>query len=499
FCRGAECVRRCFRSMRASLSLQLALFQKQHAEIEATVEGRSRAFNAYEARYRALTRRMKRVLSSEDVLSRVREADVVYVGDYHTLPAAQLEYLRLVKACQRRVVMALEFFEARHQAGVDAYLAGALSLRGLEKTTGHGALFSHVVPILKHARRHRLEIVAIDRRASGPRSLRVRDDFAAERIVAALKAADKPQVLVLVGQYHIAAPHLPYSVSRLSSARSLTVFQNCEALYWTLAKQGRIGATAAVELTDRELCLFNTSPVMAQQSYLTYLEQQRGEESEDDASARFREVVGLLGKMARVNVCLDDAPFSGSASLNHVAEEAARWVRRCCVGSSDPKRSPARIDHGIQTFYASCLEAALGFLGSRLINPHRPSPDCAALFLEGSASERRVAAFALAHQAMDEAVAPKLLPARPATLRNDVARTLGYLLGDMLHQAYEAEELSDLRALFHTRFTDPRATYFAWRSRLSERRADSKFDSVALVANPRRERDSDLQPQRAQR
>ncbi|MGZ3460251.1 MAG: ChaN family lipoprotein, partial [Archangium sp.] len=108
--------------MRASLALHLALFRRQKAQIARAIEGQSAAFRAYEARYRRRTSEYRRVLSASAVSQRVQAADVVYVGDYHTLPLAQETYLELVEGAReagRQVVLALECVEGRHQASVE--------------------------------------------------------------------------------------------------------------------------------------------------------------------------------------------------------------------------------------------------------------------------------------------------------------------------------------------------------------------------------------------
>ncbi len=503
------------------LSLQRSLFRRQKAEIDRAVEGRSRAFDAYEARYRRHARGVRRAVETPELHARVLGADVVYVGDYHTLHAAQAQYGALVElaaAQERPVVMALEFFEAKAQRHVDAFLARTLSLEQLAARTGHpdarGGLFAHVTPLLQLARRLRLPVLAIDKRARGASALAERDAFAAGRLHAALGAPGKPRVMVLVGQFHVAPPHLPAAVAALAgpSLRALTVYQNSEAVYWALAREGRLSGTGAVELTNGALCLLHTSPVLCQQSYLDYLAAEGGElaQDEDAVRERFRQLACLLGRELKVDVsgALDalliatpsepdllrqlarrggygaralraarvqllsresayfaraKVAYLASRCLDHAAEEAAHFVRHCCVGDAMDAPRPF-----LDALYARCVEEALGFLGSRLVNPHRPCPssaDWAAAFQRGPSLERRAAAFVLAHRAAEErspAQASALLPEGPPALLNAVAHGLGYWLGERLHRAYEAGALApaELRRLFRDPLEDARASYF---------------------------------------
>ncbi|WPB73205.1 ChaN family lipoprotein [Archangium violaceum] len=515
--------------MRASLALHLALFRRQKAQIARAIEGQSAAFRAYEARYRRRTSEYRRVLTASAVSQRVQAADVVYVGDYHTLPLAQETYLELVEGVReagRRVVLALECVEGRHQAAVEAYLAGRLAERALLARLGQGAnqgSWSGPRTLLAYAKRHRLEVVGIDRRAQGERSLELRDAYAAERIARAVRAEDKPRVMVLVGQYHVAPCHLPaqveHALGEAHGARGLVVYQNAEGVYWRLAREGKVGISPAVELPDGALCLLNASPVVCQQSFLDYLEAESGDSPLRDRSAaeRFREMASLIGRLAGVPVArwLDEVEvvtaadedalgriqqrgrftqgellqlrrhilsrescyiprartaYLASLSLNHAAEEAAHFVRHCAVG--DAMEAPRRAS---DAFYARCLEEALGFFGSKLVNPRRAclgTGEWALRFAGARGVERQIAAFVLAHKAAevevpDEAV--KLLPLRKDRLFHGVSHALGYLLGDALYRDFDGGQVerAELRALFRDPLEDPRATYFDWVRRLS--------------------------------
>ncbi|GHG84082.1 ChaN family lipoprotein [Comamonas sp. JC664] len=509
--------------MRASLALHLALFRRQRAQIARVVDGQTASFRTYEARFRRRTTAYRNLTTLPAVHQQVQAADVVYVGDYHTLPLAQETYLALVEraiASGRRVVMALECVEGRHQATVDAWRAGRVTERSLLAKLGPGTGAGSRA-LLAFARKHKLEVVGIDRRAQGERSLELRDAYAAERIARAARAADRPLVMVLVGQYHVAPCHLPAQVERALGAetrKGLVVYQNAEGIWWRLAREGRAGAVEAVELADGALCLMNASPVVCQQSFLDYLEAEAGDAPLLDrgAAERFREMSALIGRLAGVSVgrALDTVDvvtaadgdvlariqrrgrftqtelaqlrrhilsressyiprarmaYLASLSLNHAAEEAAHFVRHCAVGDAmDAPRGAS------EAFYARCLEEALGFFGSKLVNPRRTClgvAEWAKRFGESRGVDRQIAAFVLAHKAT-EAEAPeeavKLLPLRKDRLFHGVSHALGYLLGDRLYQAFDAGQVdkAEVQALFRDPFVDPRAAYFSWAERL---------------------------------
>ena len=519
--------------MRASLSLQQSLYRRQQQKIRKLVVGVSPAFRRYEAEYRRATQTFRRTLSSGDVEQRLLGADVVYVGDYHTLKAAQQGYLTLLRAAVgsgRRVVVALELIEGRHQAQVDALIAGRIKAATFLGRVGHPYrgpfdVWPHFEPIFDFARQHGLEVTAIDRRASGSRSLQLRDTYAARRIASLARADDRPLVLVLMGQFHVAPEHLPARVRAQLGAvqrRHLVVYQNAEGVYWALAREGRADSTPAVEVRPGEVCLISSSPVVCQQSFLDYVEAELGDAplEERGAPAAFRHLASVIGKLVGVEVegpleevqvvtpgSLNEATWArlaqrggfsraevkaleahvlsresayvpraklaylASLSLNHAAEEAAHFVRHVCVGALMDAARPRA-----EAFFARCLEEALGFFGSRLVNGARRCTQLAEwseLFTQGSADERRIAAFVLALKAAEgdgPAEAKRLVPGDDRIF-HAVSHALGYLLGEALFRAFDSGRLHPLevRGLFHDPFRHAAERYFALCGRLFAR------------------------------
>lgn len=516
--------------MRGSLSLQLSLFKRQQAQISDAVEGASRSFRAYEARYRRHTRGPGEIITRSDVDARVAEADIIYVGDYHTLRLSQRTFLELVDRSlattgdARPTVLAVEFVEGRQQAALDAFMAGKMSERTFLSRIGHGSgspydLWTGFRPVLQFAKERKLKVVAIDRRATGPSSLATRDGYAADRIAHCAEGAAR--VFVLMGQFHVAPCHLPRCVNEALQSlgakkqkKSLVVYQNCDGVWWSLARRGVLEGVEAVALSDNELCLLRASPVVCQQSFLDYLEAERGDEPLGGRSAteRFRDLARLIARFvgADVSDLIDDVCVATAAdpdfldelqargrlnrtelsqlkrqilsresyyvprarmaylaalSLNHAAEEAAHFVRHAAVGEAMERPRPLA-----DAFYARCMEEALGFFGSRLINPRRTCTNLAAwaeAFSERAGEERQIAAFVLAHKAAESegaATASRLLPLRREKLFHAVSHALGYMLGDAMFKAFEAGSLSkaEVRALFRDPLDDARSTYFRW-------------------------------------
>jgi hypothetical protein len=516
-------------SSRASLSLQLSLFRRQKARINRSVIGSSPVFRSYEARYRRATRSYSHVATSAEVRKAIHAADIVYVGDYHTLRLAQVGYLDIVREALRagrRVVLALELVEGRHQVTLDAFLRAELTEREFLDRIGHpyrGAfdIWPNFAPILKLARDKGLDVLAIDKRSRAKSSLDERDRFAAAQIATAARAPDRPLVLVLMGQFHITPQHLPHRTRealRDVKREHLVVYQNAEGIYWQLAARGLAEKTEAVVIRKGEMALVSASPVVCQQSFLDYLEAEMGDAPLEDsaAAATFKGLASDLGKLLEVDMrrALKDVEIAtagdlkllerlsrrgrfgkgeldqlrrhvlsresayiprarmaylASLSLNHAAEEAAHFVRHVAVGEAMEKPRK-RAD----AFWARCLEEAMGFFGSRLLNPKRRCTQIAewsALFAGGSPAQRDVSAFVLALKAAEAegpAASRRLLPLQDDHLFHAVSHALGYLLGEALARAFESGRMKrkELKALFLDPFPAPGDRYFTLAARL---------------------------------
>lgn len=515
--------------MRASLSLQLSLYRRQRSRISRSVAGTSPAFRRYEARYRRATRTFERVVTRSELEKTVAHADVVYVGDYHTLKLAQQGCEGLLEVAiqsGRRVVLALELVEGRHQVTLNDFVEKRIDQATFLERIGHpyrGAfdIFPNFAPLIELAQTHGLKVLAIDKRARGPNSLEIRDTYAAGRIAAEAKAPDRPLVLVLMGQFHIAPKHLPAKVqARLKGVdrSQLVVYQNAEGIYWELARRGLADRTEAVQIRPNELCIVSASPVVCQQSFLDYLEAEMGDAPLEShrAGEVFRDLATSLARLLGIDVrrslhsvevttpgdlklierltkrgrfrpreleqlrrhvlSRESAyiprarmAYLASLSLNHAAEEAAHFVRHAAVGAALEKPRPRS-----QAFWARCLEEALGFFGSRLLNPARRCTQLAewsALFAGGSPEQRDVSAFVLALKAA-EAQGPKaskrLLPLGDEHLFHAVSHALGYLLGEALFRAFDSGRLSkrELKALFFDPFPAPADRYFTLAAQL---------------------------------
>ncbi len=221
----------------------------------------------------------QRTVNQEQVESELLAADVVLLGDYHTLPASQryaARVLELMARSGKSGCLGVEAIFAEHQTVLDAWWHREISDQQLRLSlrfdNDWGYAWEPVHELLQAARRRGFSVCGLD---CGPRSnlraIRKRDRHAAIRI--AEIRADNPRttVLALFGESHLAPGHLPALVrARRPKDRIVTILQNCDALYWQLAADSD-GNKPAVQICDGVFCVFTASLFEKYDSYREYL------------------------------------------------------------------------------------------------------------------------------------------------------------------------------------------------------------------------------------
>lgn len=332
-----------------------------------------RSRSRYVARFLDEFSQAEAICTSADVLDEAARADVIYIADYHALPAAQafaVRFLNLLRARTggtRETVLCLETFYERDQRRLDAYLNGEIAEDELLRRTRYAAEWGYewagYGSLLRAARQHGLQVFGIDyplRRS--PRLIGRRDRAAAERIAHLLAARPGVQVVVFFGESHLAADHLPgktrEAVERLSGGAQFSevvIAQNVDELYWRHAETSS-ARPAAVRVAAGKYCVFTATPLEKYQSYARVVEQwqdhckvaaSRGNEAEVDEAVIAAECLRLLDallealqlkpprtRLRRARRLADSPPeiycarsFSGFAALLKRAGASAREIK----------------------------------------------------------------------------------------------------------------------------------------------------------------------------
>ena len=255
--------------------------------------------------------------------------------------------------------------------------------------------------------------------------------------------------VVLIGQLHLAPSHLPAAFAHLDRPtrgsgsplrRSIRTARTSTSELERLTEEQ---TAEVVRLDAHTYCLVNSSPLVCQQSYLDWVEATAlGERVEEvTPEVHFREAGGLLAEFLEItppqplaeveiaspgNLALfrglqRDSPrefrllsrrilsgesfclprlravYLAESSLNRAAEVAGRYLWHVCADEDGEPRGL------VDAFYAAVLEQALGFFGSKVVNPRRKAqhrPQLLARLHRPNVSrlDRDVAEAVLAHQ-----------------------------------------------------------------------------------------------------
>lgn len=406
------------------LSIQKSLFRHNQRLIQESILVKEPDFERYERSYKRCVRRFQKPATIEAMIGACLKADIIYVGDYHTLQQSQRSFLRILKTVikkNRNFSIGLELLHRRHQKVLDSYVAGKITEATFLKKVGLRKywvfdLWGSFKPLFDFAKYHDIPLLAIDAAPKGA-DLKARDLATAKLVVKHLKQNPDKKMFVFIGDLHIAPPHLPEKVRQalraggVGTKREAILYQNAEAIYWKLAHQGLEHDTEVVQIDERSFCRMHTPPVITQRSYLNWLEHEEGELDYADAKHQFMELterithflkidLGREREKVEVYTCGDLSflekiekgrrfskeemetikrhivlsesyyisklrlVYLSNLSINHAAEEAAHFIKHICSGEEKPR-------HSFDAFYANILHEALGFFGSKIVNHQR--------------------------------------------------------------------------------------------------------------------------------
>ena len=262
-------------TVRGALSQRAAVARVERAIRSAVRPPRSR----YLAEFAEAFRKFEGRLSLEEVVARAASADVLLVGDYHSLVACQRFMASVLGQLSgrdgRANVLGLEAVYSAAQPVLDEWWGGALdedSLRTrLRFARDWGYDWQPYSELLAVARQECAGVWGLD---SEPRfdlrRVRVRDRHMAERVLEIRRTHPEARAVVFVGESHLAPGHLPLLL-REAGERVFTILQNVDALYWQVVEGGG-SYPAPVSLDEGVACVFNASPLEKYESYQDYLD-----------------------------------------------------------------------------------------------------------------------------------------------------------------------------------------------------------------------------------
>jgi hypothetical protein len=281
----------------------------------AGVEREIRAVDAHSRRkylreFNQAFRSYESLLDSAQVSEAVRAADIVLVGDYHALPAAQRYAASLLEqralAGDRRVVMALETIFARDQHILNEWWRREIDDSELRQRIRFdidwGYDWNPFHEVLVTARDHGEGLYGLDcMPREDLRKIGARDRHAAAKIAEIRSSHPRAVIFVLFGESHLAPRHLPSAIRELMpEAKILTVLQNIDALYWRAAGE-RVDKVEAVRVNQDVICAFNSTPLEKYESYRLCLDQWSRCDKDRDFAPTIYNLIDTLANFLEIN------------------------------------------------------------------------------------------------------------------------------------------------------------------------------------------------------
>src|SRR5712691_2991567 len=262
-------------------------FRRSAAQLTAlaAVEREIRAQDSHSRRkylreFNQAFRNYDSLLDSQQIQDALHAADIVLIGDYHALPAAQRYAASLIEqralAGDRKVVLGVETIFARDQHILDEWWRGEIDEAELRQRIRFdldwGYDWTPFYELLSAARDHAVGLYGLDcMPREDLRKIGARDRHAAEKIGEIRSRHPDALVLVLFGESHLAPRHLPAQVrERMPKDHMLTALQNVDALYWRAAGE-QSDHVEAVRVADDVVCVFNATPLEKYENYRLYL------------------------------------------------------------------------------------------------------------------------------------------------------------------------------------------------------------------------------------
>ncbi len=259
----------------------------------------SQAFRSYDS-----------LLDSQQMQNALHAADVVLIGDYHSLPVAQRYAASLFEqralAGDRPVVLGVETIFARDQHILEEWWRREIDDAELRQRIRFdldwGYDWTPFYELLVAARDHGEAVYGLDcMPRENLRKIGARDRHAAAKIAEIRQRHPDAVIFVLFGESHLAPGHLPRALQKeLAGAKTLTVLQNVDALYWHAAGE-RVDKVDAVRVKDDVLCVFNATPLEKYESYRLFLDQWSRCDSGPDFAPTIYNLIDSLAAFLEIN------------------------------------------------------------------------------------------------------------------------------------------------------------------------------------------------------
>ena len=280
------------------------------SRVEAILGRESKQLQHYRKNYESeLGRYQYSFVQKKQFLSRLKNAQIVLIGDFHALKQSSRGLLRILRKMNPRLVLCVECLFHEDQENIDQFIAGSLTekdfLSRIQWKKNWSFPWENYRPLFKWAQQNKALVFGIN--TQGKRnSLKERDEASAQVIQKISSAYPDRQIFIQYGDLHLASAHLPRQIKKVIPKVDLcVVYQTPEIIYFKIMEDQKESTTDVVKLTDNEWALNVLPPWVKWQDYLLYLESgydKRIKRSDHDLTDSVAHSVQLLGESLGLTV-----------------------------------------------------------------------------------------------------------------------------------------------------------------------------------------------------
>ncbi len=251
----------------------------------------------------------RREISVADVIERAIASGLVFVSDFHAVASNAhfvVDLLENLIARGAKVCLGIEFVFTRQQRLLLRRQAGEIDDPTLHRRMHYreewGYPWEGYRALLDCARDRGIPVEALDLPPRvGFDGLRRRDAHAGRRIADLVAADPERCMVVFYGESHITSQHLPLETEKALAKYDirrdpLIVFQDPDSVYWRRVEE-RADVTAPVEIDDRTVAVFHTTPLEKYEAYRQVLDRWQSDlpqEEEIDLTPAVHHLIAVL-------------------------------------------------------------------------------------------------------------------------------------------------------------------------------------------------------------
>lgn len=250
-------------------NLQRRIYDELKSKAESYVGETSKELIEFKKKQEELGLSPFQESSHRELLLKISNASIVFVGDYHTFEQSQKNLIRIIRSLVKLRIpfqLGVELVQSKNQSILDAFLNHYITeMEFLELIDYHSSWefpWTHYRSIFELAKKHQIKLIALN----SPGNLKQRDQHAV-KILKDVMSRNDILTLVQFGELHILQENLP---SYFHNKNPVIIHQNLDPVFWSY--EDSLSRPNIVRFNDDEFCILSSPPWLKYQSTVYWYE-----------------------------------------------------------------------------------------------------------------------------------------------------------------------------------------------------------------------------------